>query len=428
MPHPTRKDRQAIKKAQRRNRAHAAGAVVGVDAGKFRHCLVVRAKGGIDSRPFTFPVTRDGFEEAEAYILNHVGGIVPEDILVGIEFAGIYGQTLAHALHARGFKIVSVPPAYTKAAKKIAHGKRLKTDEKDAESITALVGDGHFQEFPFLKSVYTGLRQLVSARERLTKLRGGAVTRLKSTLQITWPEFEAIFDDLEAKTAVAVLRTFPGPSEFLAARKARVLRVLQKTSRGQLGEDAYQQLRDGATRSVALPGSLTALKSEVDLLRGQIAFYTEQIKTLETAMKEAMEPLPAAQAVLSIPGVAPVSAAIFLGSIGDPKAYQSSRQILALAGLTLVEDSSGTRVGSVRISKEGRPLMRRLAFMLGLAAIRKNGIYRKEFEGLVSRMGGKKKPAIVAVGRKLLRLMYSVARAERPYTPEPPSRERKIAA
>jgi hypothetical protein len=43
-------------------------------------------------------------------------------------------------------------------------------------------------------------------------------------------------------------------------------------------------------------------------------------------------------------------------------------------------------------------------------------------------MGGKKKPAIVAVGRKLLRLMYSVARAERVYTPEPPSRERKIAA
>ncbi len=94
-----------------------------------------------------------------------------------------------------------------------------------------------------------------------------------------------------------------------------------------------------------------------------------------------MEPLPEAQAVLSIPGVAPVAAAIFLGSIGDPKAYQSSRQILALAGLTLVEDSSGTRVGAVRISKEGRPLMRRLAFMLGLVAIRKKGIYRKEFEG-----------------------------------------------
>jgi transposase len=428
MPHPTRKDRQAIKKAQRRNRAHAAGAVVGVDAGKFRHCLVVRAKGGMDSRPFTFPVTRDGFEEAEAYILNHAGGLVPEDILVGIEFAGIYGQTLAHALHARGFKIVSVPPAYTKAAKKISHGKRLKTDEKDAESITALVGDGHFQEFPILKSVYTGLRQLVSARERLTKLRGGAVTRLKSTLQITWPEFEAIFDDLEAKTAVAVLRTFPGPAEFLAARKARVLRVLQKTSRGQLGEDTYHRLRVGATRSVALPGSLSALKSEVDLLLKQIALYTEQIKALEAAMKEAMEPLPEAQAVLSIPGVAPVSAAIFLGSIGDPRAYQSSRQVLALAGLTLVEDSSGTRVGAVRISKEGRPLMRRLAFMLGLSAVKKNGIYRKEYEGLVSRMSGKKKPAIVAVGRKLLRLMYSVARAERAYTPEPPSRERKIAA
>lgn len=428
MPHPTRKDRQAIKKAQRRNRAHAAGAIVGVDAGKFKHCLVVRAKGGIDSRPFTFSVTREGFEQAEEFILRHAGGVVPEETLVGIEFAGIYGQTLAHYLHARGFKIVSVPPAFTKAAKKIAHGRRLKTDEKDAESITALVGDGHFQEFPFLKSVYTELRQLVSARERLSKLRGGVVTRLKSTLQIIWPEFESIFDDLEAKTAVAVLSTFPGPTEFLAAPRAKVLRVLQKASRGHLGEETYRLLREGAERTVALPGSLPALKREMDLLLKQIAFYSEQIKGLEAAMIEAMEPLPDAQAVLSIPGVAPVSAAIFLGSIGDPQAYQSSRQILAMAGLTLVEDSSGTRAGAVRISKEGRPQMRRLSFMLGLAAIKKKGIYRKEFEGLVARMGGKKKPAVVAVGRKLLRLMYSVARSQRAYTPEPPSRQPKIAA
>lgn len=428
MPHPTRKDRQALKKAQRRNRAHAAGAIVGVDAGKFKHCLVVRAKGGIDSRPLMLPVTREGFEQAEAYILKHTGGVVPEETLVGIEFAGIYGQTLAHYLHARGFQIVSVPPAFTKAAKKIAHGRRLKTDEKDAESITALLGDGHFQDFPFLKSVYTELRQLVSARERQSKLRGGVVTRLKSTLQITRPEFESIFDDLEAKTAVAVLRTFPGPTEFLAAPKARVLRVLHKASRGHLGEETYLRLRAGAERSVALPGSLSALKHEMELMLSQIAFYSRHIVTLESAMSEAMAPLPEAQAVLSIPGVAPVSAASFLGSIGDPQSYQSSRQILAMAGLTLVEDSSGTRQGSVRISKEGRPQLRRLAFMLGLVAIRRKGIYRKEFEALFGRMGGKKKPAVVAVGRKLMRLMYSVARSQRIYTPEPPTREQKIAA
>ena len=35
--------------------------------------------------------------------------------------------------------------------------------------------------------------------------------------------------------------------------------------------------------------------------------------------------------------MAPVTAAVFLGSIGDPAAYDSSKQVLRVAGLTLVE-------------------------------------------------------------------------------------------
>lgn len=254
------------------------------------------------------------------------------------------------------------------------------------------------------------------------------MTRAKSSLEILWPEFETVFRDLQASTAVAVLRTFPGPEALLAAPKSKVMRVLHKASRGHMGEETYQKLREGAERTLALPGSLSALRNEIHLLLHQIAFFTEQIDVLEANMVETVTSLPEGQAVLSIPGVAPVSAAIFLGSIGDPHAYQSSRQIVALAGLTLVEDSSGTRDGKSHISKEGRPLMRRLFFLLGMAAIKKNGIYRKEYEALVQRMGGKKIPAIVAIGTRLLRLMYSVARSQRAYTPEPPSREPKIAA
>jgi hypothetical protein len=47
----------------KRQRAHAAAAVVGVDAGKFHHALIVRPRGGHDSRPITLPTSRAGLAD-----------------------------------------------------------------------------------------------------------------------------------------------------------------------------------------------------------------------------------------------------------------------------------------------------------------------------------------------------------------------------
>jgi transposase len=390
-----------------------------VDAGKFKHCLVVRPRGGIESRPFLFPVTREGFEKAEEFILRASGGVVPEDVLVGIEFAGVYGHTLAHYLHTRGYQVVSVPPAFTKAGKKISHSRSIKTDAKDAITITMLVGKGSYRSFAFLKTSYMELRHLVSTRERLTSLRGAAITRLKSSLQVLWPEFESVFGNLK-KTAVAVLRAYSGPDDLLASRKSTVIRLLREISRNHRGEATYTKVKDSAESTLGLTSSTSALKGEVRQMLKQIAFYSARIKEVEAVMVTTMEPLPDAQALLTIPGVAPGAAATFLGSIDAPQSYHWSRQVLALAGLSLTTNSSGQREGRDRVSKEGRPLIRRLAFMLGLRAVRTDGLYRAQYEGLLKRNGGRKLPAVVAIGRKILRLMYSVARAQRVYTVEPP--------
>jgi transposase len=119
--------------------------------------------------------------------------------------------------------------------------------------------------------------------------------------------------------------------------------------------------------------------------------------------------------------VAPLSAAVFLGAIGDPASYDSSRQVLALAGLTLVERSSGVRTGEKRISKRGRPVLRKHAHMFAVRSVHKGGIYRRPYEALLARNGGKSIPALTAVARMGLKLFFSVARSGRAWTPEPPA-------
>ncbi len=92
----------------KRERAQRAAACVGVDAGKFTHTLVARPQGQPDSKPFSFPTTHVGFEQAVAFIRQQVPGASTAAVLVGIEFAGNYRFTFAHYLRELGFPVVSV--------------------------------------------------------------------------------------------------------------------------------------------------------------------------------------------------------------------------------------------------------------------------------------------------------------------------------
>jgi len=338
---------------EKRRRAMRAGAYVGVDAGKFEHTLVVRNKDGEDSKPYPFKTTRAGFDGAVAFIQKTVPGVAADQVLIGIEFAGSYGFTLAHYLHQWGFDVVSVLPAHTKRQKEITHNQSLKTDAKDAAAIVDLVSQGKFVSFPFLHSVYADLRYLVSAREHVTVLRNAAITRLKSILDVVFPEFERIFVQVDKKTPLALLKAYPGPRALLEAKKPRVIALFRKTSRNHLGAERYEELVSAARTTLALPGAQLALCREIPLIIDRIELFTAQIAELKARMIASLEEAPEAEFLLTIPGVNAVTAATFLGSIGDPRAYESSGQVLKVAGLSLVERSSGLLKGKRSVSRRG---------------------------------------------------------------------------
>jgi transposase len=393
---------------------------VGVDTAKTFHVLVAQGPDGRRSPPCKVLVDRAGFAATDAHLRALFPRHTPAQMLVGLEFAGHHGFTFAHFLDQLGVPVVSVLPAHTKRWKEVAHNQPLKTDAKDAATITDLLGQGHFVSFPFLAPAYAELRSLAAGRERLCLLRRGALTQLRSLLQVVFPEFEALFPQLTKKTPLALLRAFPTPDDLLRASKAKVLRVLHTASRGHLGAETYAELLAAARGTLALPGAQGRLRQEIGLILERIALFEAQIRALEAAMIEALAPLPETPCLLSIPKVAPVTAAVFLGSIGDPQAYESGAQILRVAGLSLIERSSGILRGTKRISKRGRPLLRQAAYMFAVRSITQDGLFRAEYDALCARNGGQKMKAVVAVMRSGLRLMYSVARDRRRFTAEVP--------
>ena len=87
---------------------------------------------------------------------------------------------------------------------------------------------------------------------------------------------------------------------------------------------------------------------------------------------------------------------------------------MKLAGLDLYEISSGKRKGERRISKRGRSLLRKILYYAAIQTIRKNGIMCEYYADLISR-GMKRMMALVAIARKLLRIIYAIVRDNSEY-------------
>jgi len=99
-----------------------------------------------------------------------------------------------------------------------------------------------------------------------------------------------------------------------------------------------------------------------------------------------------------------------------PDDYEHPRPVLNLAGMNLIEKSSGLLRGRKRQSKRGRPLLRRQLYLLAGRWCRADrGACRAYYDALVARNGGLRTKAVCAVARKLMPMLLAVAQSGEPF-------------
>ena len=86
-----------------------------------------------------------------------------------------------------------------------------------------------------------------------------------------------------------------------------------------------------------------------------------------------------------IPGVGKVIAAAFIAETGNLDRFDHWKQIQRLAGLNLTEQSSGQHKGKTKISKRGRPGLRRVIYILGDKGMLVNAEMRQYYNYLRQR-------------------------------------------
>jgi hypothetical protein len=132
-----------------------------------------------------------------------------------------------------------------------------------------------------------------------------------------------------------------------------VARYARTVSRGKVVGDRLEALYGAARETIALPSAPEERRLEIQGLLARWALVRAQQAEVDRRLAALLQPLAAAQALLTVPEVNAVCAGTLLAELGTPADYVHPRQVLKLAGMNLIERSSGDVTGRKRV--EARP-------------------------------------------------------------------------
>lgn len=115
----------------------------------------------------------------------------------------------------------------------------------------------------------------------------------------------------------------------------------------------------------------------------------------------------------SAPGIGPTSARKLLNELGDMSQFSNEDKLFSYAGLTPREYSSGEHTRQGHITRQGKPIIRRILVEAAWMAVRKDQSLKLIYEKLSHRVG--KKRGIVAIARMLLGRIRSCVKEKRLY-------------
>jgi transposase len=389
--------------------------VIGIDVAKKSHVAVAARADGGTMKPLVFAASRDGFAALHAYGDRAVADAGASGWVVGMEPTGHYGQPLGAWLRAEDVPVFMVQPQHTSRAKEFMDGTSRKTDAKDAAVIADLVRRGIAQPLRTQAETFAALRVLSKQREQLVKRRTQVTNRLHRHVEVVFPEFGRVFPKMQGATPRWLLRNVASPVQLLAMPREELLLGLHKASRGQVSNKRLEALLEAARSSVGVQQSVDAHQLAIRQSLDEMDTVLAHIAEVERSMKLRLKEVPYAAELLSVPRLGEITVATLLGEFGDLRDYRVARQLIAMAGLDLVETSSGQRKGQRHISRRGRAYARQILFM---AALRLGGGALAEPRRRMAEVN-KVQPTKAAVAnmRRLLRILHALARDGQRFDP-----------
>lgn len=380
--------------------------IVALDIGKKVHYGYFRTPKSKDIKPFPFYNTGKSFkkfwEKLRAFKEKHM----LDEVVVGFESTGPYAEPISNYLRKKSVKLVQVNPMHTKRIKELTGNSPNKTDKKDPRVIADVISLGHALTVVVPEGAAAQLRRLTHARERAIVRRTAMNNQLQHLVFVIFPELVSIIKPA-TKTGMYLIKNYSDPESIISAGIGTLCNIVRKVSRGRFGIDRAEKLYNAAEQSVGITEGKESILLEMRHLVSNIENENRYIESLEEQMIEHLEQIPYSHSILSIKGIGHVTAAGLIGEVGDFNKFNTISEITKLAGLDLFEISSGQFKGQRRISKRGRPMMRKLLFFAAINMVKSTGIMHEKYKQMLDR-GMLKMKALIAITRKILGIIFAI--------------------
>lgn len=396
--------------------------IVGVDIAKETQWARFVDYRGIElGKALKFQNDKTGFENIVASIEEICKNKRLDEVIVGMEPTGHYWKPLANYLLIQEVKVVMVNPYHTKRAKELDDNSQTKSDKKDALTIAKLVHDGRYYEVYMPQDIYAELRVLTNARISLMKRHNALKNTITAVMDEYFPEMKLVFKNpLNGKASIQILKTCPFPSLILELGVEGVLAEIKKAVKKTVGRKKAKQLVEAAQNSIGVGYGIASSKLKLELMIEELELLTKQLEQVESTMELALAETGIGEIILGIPGIGVVTAASFLGEIGDPLRFDHPRQISKMAGYNLVEDSSGKSKSGTAISKRGRKNLRSILYRMAMTMVAVNKEMKELYLYLKTRETNplKKKQALVVISKKIITVIYNLVKKQTEYKVE----------
>lgn len=401
------------------NAIEETDAIVGIDIAKNVHWAgIILPNGKEIKKPFSFHNNKKGFESLVETVKNVLTMLNCEKVIIGMEPTGHYWKSCARYLKKiEWIKVVTVNPKKVKDAKELDDNCQTKNDKKDCITIARLIKDARFFE-PYLpEGVWAELRNLSNTRAELVRKQNAVKNRMIATMDEYFPEYGKAFKNILSRTSEEIIKKCPFPEDIKSIGKKDLLEHIKKTVKRGYSKKQVETIYKLAEESIGTTEGTIGAKFQLKMYIEEAEMLNKQIKLTEKELEKQLKETGFYESLISIQGIGIVSAAMFIGEVGDINRFNSYEQIRRYAGLNLVENSSGNHKGKTTISRRGRSLLRSILYRMAFTMVKNNKEIKELYKYLTTRKENqlKKKQAMVAVIGKILQIIYAVVSKNEEY-------------
>jgi transposase len=368
--------------AYRQLRAEIRGSdhhlIVGIDIAKEKHhAFFGTATGKVLCQQFTFPNSKEGFE----LLLNKTEQLGLQQqldtVVFGMEPTANYHKPLADHLVRQDQQVVQVSGVAVRQNRELLDGRWDKHDRKDAANVADLMAQGKCQYYEYPSLEIRHLRELLSLKHKFKKEEHGIKTRIRNNLLAKYfPEMDQFVNTCQQDT-LAVIGTCCAPELISELDYPSFFARVVPVYKGKRQDAHLLRIWQVAQHSIGCQAGELATYEGALLIR-QLESVRQLIREIEERIESLCLGFPEYACLLSIPGVGPDISSKLLAYIGNPHRFETTSQVIKLAGLDLSASRSGKPAlkATPVISKRGNADLRYALYQAALVASTRNTHFR----------------------------------------------------